>query len=108
MKKILLLICMILLVTGCSKNSKTNVVEKFTKKINNADSYLLVGDLELRNNDEIYNYEVEVSYSKKSYYKVSLKNNSNNSTQIILKNDEGVYILTPSLNRSFKFCTHCK
>lgn len=103
MKKIFLLIITMLLVTGCSKVSKENIVKDFTKKVTTADSYFLTGDLELRNNDEIYNYEVEVSYEKKSFYKVSLKNKSNNATQIILKNEDGVYILTPSLNRSFKF-----
>jgi len=103
MKKIFLLFIMVLLVSGCSKVNKESVVKNFTKKVNTADSYFLSGDLELRNNDEIYNYAVEVSYEKKSFYKVSLKNKSNNATQIILKNEDGVYILTPSLNRSFKF-----
>jgi len=102
MKKIIIILLAFLFVTGCS-NSSDNVVDKFTKKIKNLDSYYLEGDLELRNNDEVYNYEVNVSYENNKYYKVSLKNKSNDSTQIILKNDEGVFILTPSLNRSFKF-----
>lgn len=103
MKKIFIFLCMILILTGCSKNSNDDVIKRFTKKIDNNDSYYLEGDLELRNNDEVYNYEVEVSYEKDALYKVSLKNKSNDSTQIILKNKDGVYILTPSLNRSFKF-----
>ncbi len=36
-------------------------------------------------------------------YKVSLINKANDHEQIILKNEEGVYVLTPSLNKSFKF-----
>lgn len=102
MKKIIILLMTLVLLTGCGKNN-SNVVNKFTKKIKNLDSYYLSGDLELRNNDEVYNYDVEVSYENKKYYKVSLKNKANDSTQIILKNDDGVFILTPSLNRSFKF-----
>jgi len=35
--------------------------------------------------------------------RVSLKNKTNNHEQIILKNSDGVYVLTPSLNKSFKF-----
>ena len=103
MKKFVLLIVMLLLVSGCSKVNQDDIIKKFTKKVTTSDSYFLSGDLELRNNDEVYNYEVEVSFEKKSFYKVSLKNKANDSTQIILKNEEGVYILTPSLNRSFKF-----
>lgn len=103
MKKILLFLTIVLLLTGCSKENDENIKNKFINKIDTGDSYYLSGNLELRNNDEVYNYLVEVSFEKKSHYKVSLKNKSNDSTQIILKNDEGVFILTPSLNRSFKF-----
>ena len=86
---------MLLFITGCSKINQDDVIKKFTKKISTCDSYFLSGELELRNNDEVYNYDVEVSFEKKSFYKVSLKNKSNDATQIILKNQEGVYILTP-------------
>lgn len=102
-RKLLVLLTLLVFLTGCGKMSDKDVVNKFYKKINNLDSYFLKGDLELKNNDEVYNYEVEVSYENKSFYKVSLKNKSNDSLQIILKNKDGVYILTPSLNRSFKF-----
>ncbi len=103
MKKIIIYVFILFLLTGCSKNNKEVIMNKFINKVNNSDSYYMKADLELRNNDEVYNYFVEVSYEKKAKYKVSLTNKSNNSTQIIVKNNDGVYILTPSLNRSFKF-----
>ena len=37
------------------------------------------------------------------YYKASLVNKENDHEQIILKNKSGVYVVTPSLNKSFKF-----
>ncbi len=103
MKKLLILVMCCLLLCGCSKMNKSDLIRKFAKKVKNSDSYLLSGDLELRNQDDIYKYKVEVCYEKNSKYKVSLTNEGNSSTQIILKNEDGVYILTPSLNRSFKF-----
>ena len=66
MKKIIIILITLVLLTGCGKNN-SNVVNKFTKKIKNLDSYYLSGDLELRNNDEVYNYDVEVSYENKKY-----------------------------------------
>ena len=36
-------------------------------------------------------------------FKVCLKNTTNNHEQIILKNKDAVYVLTPNLNKSFKF-----
>ena len=103
MKRLLLCFCLLFIITGCSKDTSVNIIKKFSNKVNSCNSYYLSGDLELRNNDEVYNYEVEVSYEKDSKYKVLLKNKANKATQIILKNSDGVYILTPSLNRSFKF-----
>lgn len=88
-------------ITGCGKYSEKDIVDELSKKIK--DSYRLTGELVISNNDDLYNYEVDVSYKKDKYYKVSLTNTSNNHTQVILKNDDGVYILTPALNKSFKF-----
>src|SRR5690606_26064441 len=48
-------------------------------------------------------YEVEVWYKKPHYYRVSLKNTKKDVTQILLRNDEGVYVLTPHLEKSFRF-----
>ncbi|MBE6147395.1 MAG: outer membrane lipoprotein carrier protein LolA [Firmicutes bacterium] len=103
-KKIILLWVMIcFLITGCFGNGSTDVVKNLNKKYDNLKSYKITGDLEILNNDDIYNYNVKVIYQKNDKYYVSLKNKSNNHEQIILKNESGVYVLTPSLNKSFKF-----
>ena len=104
MKKILFSIMMVLLlVSGCGKNSETSVINDLEKKINKASAYKVTGVLEIVNNDEVYTYDVEVSYKKNNNYRVSLTNQANNHTQVILKNSDGVYVLTPALNNSFKF-----
>ena len=104
MKKIsLLLLLSLLVVTGCSKNSEQNVLKNMSKEINNSKGYILTGKLEVVNNDDTYNYQVTSAYKKGDYYRISLKNTANDHEQIILKNDEGVYVLTPSLKKSFKF-----
>lgn len=104
MKKIsLLLLLSLLVVTGCSKNSEQNVLKNMSKDINNSKGYILTGKLEVVNNDDTYNYQVTSAYKKGDYYRISLKNTANDHEQIILKNDEGVYVLTPSLKKSFKF-----
>ncbi len=104
MKKILFSIMMVLLlVSGCGKNSETSVINDLEKKINKASAYKVTGVLEIVNNDEVYTYDVEVSYKRNNNYRVSLTNQANNHTQVILKNSDGVYVLTPALNKSFKF-----
>lgn len=102
MKKILLLIILsCLILTGCNKVNEKSIVKDLENKIKNG--YKLEGDLSISNNDEIYNYKVTVAYKKDDYYKVELTNTLNGHRQIILKNDDGVYVLTPSLNKSFRF-----
>ena len=103
MKKIVLLLICCILLTGCGSYSKRSVIKDLSKKINNSSGYKLNGSLEVNNNDENYIYDIEVSYSKKDYYKVVLTNKSNDHTQVILKNKDGVYVLTPALNKSFRF-----
>ena len=101
-KKLFILFSIICLIfTGCF--NKNNQLKKFTKKIENNKSYYLTGTLEIVNNEDVYTYDVKASYKYKDYYKVSLKNKTNNHEQIILKNKNAVYVITPSLNKSFKF-----
>ena len=105
MKKIFLclsFLCLILL-TGCGKQNEKEVLKEFQSKVNNADSYYLTGKMELVNNEDVFNYNISVSYKKDDYYKIELVNAVNDHKQVILRNDEGVYIVTPSLNKSFKF-----
>ena len=102
MKKFLVVLISLLLMVGCGKK-ESNIVENFQNTVNKLNNYHLTGEMELVNNEEKYNYKVDVVYKKGNYYKVSLVNKENEHEQIILKNEEGVYIVTPSLNKSFKF-----
>lgn len=106
MKKIIILgtiIMMLFALTGCGKKGADDIIKDFDKKISSAKTYQVEGTLQITNNDDTYNYDVVVSFEESNKYRVSLTNTSNNHEQIILKNDEGVYVVTPSLNKSFKF-----
>ena len=96
---ILIMSCFTL--TGCF--GKKNNLNAFLKKIKTAKGYYLTGTLEIVNNEDIYTYDVKSSYKDKNLYKVSLINKTNDHEQIVLKNNDGVYVITPSLNKSFKF-----
>lgn len=102
MKKVITIICSLLLLVGCNKTNES-LLNNFEKTINNLENYNLVGDLTIINNEDKYNYDVKVTYMKGDYYKVSLVNKDNNHEQIILKNEEGVYVVSPTINKSFKF-----
>lgn len=106
MKKITVFVLAILslfLITGCGKTDKNTVLKKLNNKYGDTKGYQTKSELEIVSGDDVYKYDIIVSYKKKDFYRVSLMNKDNNHEQIILKNKEGVYVLSPSLNKSFKF-----
>ena len=104
MKKLIMLaLGVMLLITGCKDKTEEDLIAKFEKNITNSKSYILKGNMEILSNEETFTYSLEASYLKDDYYKVTLVNQTNNHEQIILKNKEGVYVVTPTLNKSFKF-----
>jgi len=103
MKKIWLFLICILMLTGCAEKKNTNIIKNFTDSVKKSKSYKLTGKMELLNDEEVFNYTLDVSYLKDNYYKVEMVNTTNDHKQIILKNKEGLYVVTPSLNKSFKF-----
>ena len=102
-KYILLCSACILLLTGCINKNEKDVYNNFKNTVEKSKGYHLTGTLELVSNETVYNYDIDVSYKEKDYFRVSLKNKTNNHEQIVLRNDSGVYVITPSLNKSFKF-----
>lgn len=104
MKKIAVLaISLVLILTGCGKKSPDDLKEKFINSVKNSKSYTLKGNMEILSNEETFTYSLEANYLEGDFYKVTLVNQTNNHEQIILKNKDGVYVVTPTLNKSFKF-----
>lgn len=103
MKKLFIFLGIVLLVCGCGKYDDKDIIKDLSKKIESSDSYQMLGTLEIYRNEEKYTYNVESSYHKDNLFKVNLINQNNNHEQIIIKNKDGVYVITPSLNKSFKF-----
>ena len=104
MKKIgVLFLLLVFLTCGCGKVNLNDAKGEFEDKVMKAKSYMLKGSMEIINNEDTYVYSVEASFLKDDFYKVRLVNQTNNHEQVILKNTDGVYVVTPSLNKSFKF-----
>ena len=103
MKKLAVICLMLLCMCGCGKESKDDVLKDFKNSIKNTKSYKVTGNMEISNDEETFTYSLESYYLKDNYYKVILVNQTNNHEQIILKNNEDIYVITPALNKSFKF-----
>lgn len=103
MKKILLLMILSIILCGCGTENKENILNDFKSSIANSKSYKITGNMEISNDEETFTYSLESYFLKDNYYKVILINQTNNHEQIILKNKEDIYVITPALNKSFKF-----
>lgn len=103
MKKLIMCLGVLILLSGCGKYDGKSLIKDLSKKIESSKAYHMTGTLEIYRNEEKYTYDVDSSYKEGDLFKVNLINQNNNHEQIILKNNEGVYVITPSLNKSFKF-----
>lgn len=79
--------------------------KQFENKMSDMNSYILEGDMEITKGEDVKTYAVEVGYKKSenNLFKVTLLDKELNQEQIIIKNDKGVFVVTPSLNQIFKF-----
>ncbi len=104
MKRIfVLLLIFSIVLTGCGNIKIKDIKKEIIKKYDKSNGYQMEGVLTIYNNDDVYHYDVVSSYKKDHFYHISILNQNNDFKQIILKNDDGVFLYTPSLNRSFKF-----
>ena len=84
--------------------------ESFEKKVEklkeSTSSYQMSGNMEISSSEDLKSYAITSSWMKTEtgeYFKVEMTDKALNQQQIILKNDEGVFVITPSLNQVFKF-----
>ena len=82
---------------------QNTIISKYEDILNKNSKYTMTGQMNIISNEELYSYDVKVDYLKGDYYKASLTNKETGHEQIILKNKSGVYVVTPNLNKSFKF-----
>ena len=69
-------------------------------------SYYMEANMEFVNGEDVRQFFVEVSYEKeenKDLFRVSLLDKGLNQEQILIRNLDGVYVLTPALNQVYEF-----
>lgn len=103
MKKILIGILFILCLVGCDKNENHDYKQELIEYNTNLKCYVLEAEMEIKKPEGEICFVIEAAYLSPNYYKVIMKNKANNNTQVMVKNDEGVFVITPSLNKEFKF-----
>lgn len=107
MRQIKILLVLLLLLTftisGCGKKDVEDIVEDLEDTYNSLDSYKAIGTMKIQTGENPQVYSVEVWYKTPHYYRIVLNNVNTKVTQIVLRNDDGVFVLDPALNKSYRF-----
>ncbi|MDZ5474583.1 outer membrane lipoprotein carrier protein LolA [Bacillus sp. 31A1R] len=96
-------IMVVLLLSACGAKSQEDVVKDLGKKLESLKGYEAEAKMTLQMGAEPQTYEVEIWHMEPTFYRVNLKNAQKDQSQMILRNDDGVFVLTPALNKSFRF-----
>ena len=105
MKKVFMLLITICLLTGCGKVDKDKLINQFIDDVDSSKAYEVKATMEIYSSEDTFIYDLNVSYMDDDYFKVNMLNKINDHEQIILRNNDAVYVVTPSLNKSYKFAS---
>lgn len=86
--------------------AKDDLSGTIENRLNNLTSYHMESTMDIDAGEDTRSYYVTTDYELKNdqkYFRVSLLNKSINQEQIILRNDKGVFMLTPVLNQVYQF-----
>ncbi|MDR6552217.1 outer membrane lipoprotein carrier protein LolA [Paenibacillus qinlingensis] len=97
--------CVALVLAGCGMGKKDagSIVKDLDHVMGKSSSYQASGSMILNTGQQPQEYAVEVAFSPEHFYRISLTNATKDVTQIVLRNEEGVFVLTPHLKKSFRF-----
>ncbi len=80
--------------------------DRLQQTLGSLNSYLLEGVMEVAEGEDTKSYDVSVKYLKQDdqdYFRVAMKDSGMDQEQEIIRNAEGVFVITPTLNQIFKF-----
>ena len=103
---IMIVVGVLLVATFCFFKLKPTSLKQALKDVEDYKNYELVCNMEMLENDELKSYQVTSTYAsvdETEYYKIELYDKSLNQSQVIVRNEKGVFVLTPALNQAFQF-----
>lgn len=98
-----LLVVVAMILVACGTPSKEDVVKKLSGKWNDTKGYELQATMEIKTGSEPRLYDVEVWHTKPDFYRVNVTQDGSGDSQMIVRNEEGVFVVAPSLGKTYKF-----
>lgn len=90
--------------SACGEKSKEQVTDKLSKQVSQLENYQAKAEMTMNTGQEEQVYLIDVLFQADYYYRIHLQNKSDEfESQTILKNDDGVFVITPGQPKAFKF-----
>jgi outer membrane lipoprotein-sorting protein len=93
----------VMLLMSCGQLDVNEVVRDIEQKLEKLEAYQAKAKMIMHTGQEPQTYDIEIWYKSPEFYRIYLANEGKDISQIILKNEEGVFVLTPELKKSFRF-----
>lgn len=99
----IVLLLSVIVLGACGKDSKEEVLEKLHEKWAEGKGYELDATMEIKTGSEPRVYDINVWHTRPDFYRVQVSQKDEDVTQMIIRNKEGVFVVTPSLKKTYKF-----
>lgn len=99
-----LVLGLVIFMSACGEKSREQISDQLTKQVNQLENYHAKAEMTMNTGQEEQVYLIDVLFQKDHYHRIHLQNKADEfESQTILKNDDGVFVITPGQPKAFKF-----
>jgi outer membrane lipoprotein-sorting protein len=92
-----------MLITGCGTVTQESVLNDLQSIEKNLKTYKSKAMMTVQTSDIPQKYYIETWFQSPSLYRIALGDEKREITQVIVRNNEGIYVINPQLKKSFRF-----
>lgn len=96
-------VSVLLVLSACGKVTQQDVVEKLSGKWADTKGYELDAEMTIQTGGEPRKFNVNVWHTKPEFYRVKVTQDGEDVSQMIVRNEDGVFVVTPALKKTYKF-----
>lgn len=96
-------VSVLLVLSACGKVTQQDVVEKLSDKWADTKGYELDAEMTIQTGGEPRKFDVNVWHTKPEFYRVKVTQDGEAVSQMIVRNEDGVFVVTPALKKTYKF-----
>ncbi len=94
----------VFLLAACGEKTQEDVLADLEETMKDMEGYKANAEMSMNTGQEDQKFAIDIWHKKEDLFRVALTNDMDEKgSQVILKNKDGVFVLTPALKKNFKF-----